>query len=222
MRFMKLITIRHSNREQINSSETAHLAQLTKEGMNNAIIFGKKFKEKFNVKIDNIFTSNIERCVDTGTLIKDAHALDIFSGDIELNVPDNHDNLASLGYVKFTKRIEWLNYIGEKFKSNDLDYGTIFKELFEKNISIHKDPKDYAEHFISEFHYRFHNTLVVTHDTNIGPIMYHLSEKYGFHLDSYMVKPKPLCGFCLSIEEGRKIIEWINFEDGDIKLKRLI
>lgn len=222
MRFMKLITIRHSNRENIMNSETAHLAQLTQEGINNAVTFGNKLKEKFNVKIDNIFTSCVERCIDTGDLIRKAHAFDLFIEDINLHVPENHDNLASLGYVKFTKRMEWLDYIGEKFKNNDIDYTAIFKELFERNIFIHKDSEDYAKHFLSEFHYRFHNNLVVTHDTNIGPIMHYLSLKHGFHLEKCMVKPKPLCGFCISKNKFSDVIEWVNFEDGDIKIRRLV
>lgn len=222
MRFMKLITIRHSNREHIKSNETAHLAELTPEGMNNAIIFGRKLHEKFNVKIDNIFTSYVNRCIETGDLIRKAHAFELFTDEINLNIPNNDDNLATLGYVKLHKRMEWLRYIHDMFVKKEVDYVRMFEELYPRNILIHKNMEEYTNNFISEYYDKFHNNLVVTHDTNLGPIIHYLSIKYNFPLEAYMIEPKPLCGFCLYRDKTREIIEWINFEDGDIKLKRLI
>lgn len=219
---MKLMVIRHSDREQINNSETAHLAQLTDKGIRNAMVFGTLLGDKFNVKLDQILTSDVERCIDTGILIRDAHALEKFIEKIKLHSSEAHENLAGLGYVKFTKRMEWLDYIGKKFKSGDLDYGTIFKELFENNISMFREPKDYAKLFLTQYYYRFHNTLVVTHDTNIGPLMYAFSKKYSFYLDNSMLKPKPLCGFCFSKKNFNTVLEWISYENEDIKLKRLV
>ncbi len=219
---MKLIVIRHSNREHIKNSETAHLAQLTDQGISNAVMFGTKLNEKFNVKIDNIFTSVIERCVETGDLIRKAHSFDLFTEDINLRVASSDDALISLGYVKMHRKMEWLDYMGKLFKENDLDYTRIFKELFEKQISLYKDSNEFANHFFSEYYNHMENNLIVTHDTNIGPLMHHLSIKYNFSLEEYMLKPNPLCGFCAYYKNGLDIIEWVNYENDEIKLSRLV
>jgi len=218
---MKLIAIRHSNREHIKSNETAHLAQLTPEGINNAVTFGRKLNDKFNVKIDNIYTSFVERCVETGDLIRKAHAFDLFTEDINLIPAEGHDNLITLGYVKLHKRMEWLSYVHKMFVNNEVDYPQMFKELYSQNMLLHKDIKEYSEHFLSEYFHSLSNNLIITHDTNIGPIIHHLSIKYNFYLENYMIQPKPLCGFCLSKEKGMDIIHWVNFEDEEIYLKRL-
>jgi len=136
---MKLMVIRHSDREPILDSKSAHLAQLTPKGIEKAINFGKQLNKKFDIKLDNIFTSFVERCVDTGKLIQDSHLLDTFpeQSKIEFFVPENENSLATWGYIKINRKIEVLDILAKKFENREWDYPRLFKELFNQNLLIH-------------------------------------------------------------------------------------
>jgi broad specificity phosphatase PhoE len=220
---MKLMVIRHSDREIVKDSESAHLAQLTNKGIEKAINFGKQLNGKFDIKLDNIFTSYVERCVDTGKLIEDSHKLDVFpEGKISFYIPENEENLATWGYIKLSEKIEVLDYLAAMFEKREWDYPKMFEELSKRDLLNHESYSRFSYDFISKFYFPLHNNLVVTHDIIITPLMHYFSDVFKFKMEKYMFEPNPLSGFCLYRENKREVLEWINFENNEIQLKRLI
>jgi broad specificity phosphatase PhoE len=220
---MKLMVIRHSDREIVKDSESAHLAQLTPEGIEKAINFGKQLNKKFDIKLDNIFTSFVERCVDTGKLIEDSHKLDVFpEGKISFFIPESEDNLATWGYIKLSDKIEVLDYLAEMFEKKEWGYPKMFEELSKRDLLNHQSYSTFGSDFISKFYFPLHNNLVVTHDIIITPLMHFFSDTFKFEMEPFMFEPNPLSGFYLYRENGREVVEWINFENNEIQLKRLV
>ena len=219
---MNLIVVRHAEREDIKDSETAHLAGLTKKGIDDSVSFGAQLHGKLNVKVDNLFTSYVERCQDTGHLILSSHALDVFDESINFFPAKSHNNLLTLGYVKLEKRIEWLDFLHEMFENNDMDYPKYFQKWAALNILTHKTVDEYSIDFFSRYFNMLSTNLIVTHDSNIGPIMYYLASRYNFQIEECMARPNYLCGFCISSRGTRESIYWLNFEDNEIKTRRLI
>jgi hypothetical protein len=213
---MSLIVIRHSNREEIISSKVNGLtAKLTPEGMKNARIFGKQLKDKMDVELDYIITTFMKRCIDTGCLINSKHR-----SRTTIHHFNKEKSLVELGYVIPGKVHCFLDYF-DKMIIEGINYPRMFNDLFEKNVISYSDCNEYGRRFISKFYLPTRNSLVVTHDTTVAPIMHFLSKSFNFPLEKDMIEPKPLCGFHFSIIGDRFFIDWIDFDKG-INIRKLV
>lgn len=172
--------------------------------------------------MDNIFTSHLERCVDTGKLIQDAHLLDVFSNHkIHFFTPDSEDSLTSLGYIKLSEKIQALDYLAKMFENREWDHPKMFQELSQKDLLKYESYLRFSEDFFSNYYFPLHNNLVVTHDTIITPLMHFFSDTFKFEMEPFMFEPSPLSGFCLYRKNKREVLEWIDFKDNEIQLKPL-
>jgi broad specificity phosphatase PhoE len=209
--------IRHSNREKIISSKVNGLtANLTSEGIRNAKIFGRELKDKLDVDLDNIYTTFMKRCIDTGNLIDSEH----HSQTVVYNY-DMEKSLTELGYVNKSKMMEYLDYFDKMIEKDEMNYPLMFEVLSKRNVVNYKTCNEFALKLISRFYIPSRTNLIVAHDTTIAPLMHFLSETFKFSLTEEMIKPKPLCGFHFCIVGDLFIVDWINFDKG-INVKNLI
>lgn len=214
---MSLIVIRHSNREKIICSKVNGLtAGLTPEGIKNAKIFGKQLRDKLDVNLDNIYTTFMNRCIDTGDLINSEHNSQAIISNF-----DKEKSLIELGYVNQKYMSEYLDYFDNMIKKNDINYPLMFDVLSKKSIIEYKNCNEYGLKIISNFYIPTQSNLIVIHDVCVAPLMHFLSDVFKFHLENDMIEPKPLCGFQFSIQGKKTLLNWIDFDNG-INVKKLI
>jgi len=193
------IILRHAERNKIKRIEETETAKITLNGLISSIRMGFFLNQKFK-DITKIKTSYIERCYNTARYIKWAYAP---FKKIEISRAKNNGELVSSGYMKNEHFWDWVHF----------HYGREMKWVFFEEYYYEMIKRGWANYnSIDEFTYDFlkenltnQNTLIITHDTTVIPLLIGL-KKYG----TKELFPHPLSGIIIYHKNGEiKKLEWI-------------
>ncbi len=193
---MRVVVLRHSYRKKIKSPRHAPFAKLTFKGKIAALKAGKLLSEGF--KKADVITSNVHRCYQTGRL------MNLFiRGKV---IRESINALPSLGYVVESEYLFWNeNY---NLPSRDSPYYERFA-AWRRMGCIKYSLKEFVHEFIEWMRKMQKNTVIITHDSHIAPILEHMSIKYSLPYRKEFTFPNPLSGYEIEFN-GRKEIKEIN------------
>lgn len=155
------LIIRHADREQIPAGSFGNEILLNEKGINNSINFGRDLKQH---KINCIYTSPVERCVQTAHYLKEGYEKELPSyttkalGDPGLHITD--DKLAGGFFLKHT-----FDEMYRRFMLGEAIPGVPSAQEFERKMST----------FIKENTVENGLTIFITHDSLIAFYHYCLS-----------------------------------------------
>lgn len=184
------IILRHADRQHIGKLENTEKADLTFKGILNSIMMGfylTKFKH-----ITKIKTSYILRCYNTAKYLKIGYAP---LKKIEIKRAINNGELVSSGYIKNENFWDWIRY-QYIIKKDWKKFKEYYNEMIKRGWAQFNSIEDYTNRFMQE-NLTNENTLIITHDTTIIPILIGL-KKYGVE-EKF---PKPLSGIIIYHEKG--------------------
>lgn len=148
------LIIRHADREQIPAGSFGNEILLNEKGINNSINFGRDLKQH---KINCIYTSPVERCIQTGQYLKEGYEMELPShttkalGDPGLHIAD--DKLAGEFFLKHT-----FDEMYRRFMLGEAIPGVPSAKDFEQKMTA----------FIKENTVENGLTIFITHDSLIA------------------------------------------------------
>ncbi len=200
------MVLRHSDRTKIQTPKEAVDAKLTFRGYFRAMSGGLFLRKHFKGP-DEIQTGNRLRCYCTGLALRTTWNL--------LEIPriereDSQYGFFGAGYVSEGQLQLWLQNTDECCR--DRLRPKTFRERFERWRELgllRVDLDEYGEEFMARA-LATERLLAITHNTNVGPIMEYLVERFGFELEHQFLNPEVLSGFCISHKSGVvEAIHWI-------------
>lgn len=176
------LIIRHADREQIPAGSFGNEIVLNEKGINNSINFGRDLKQH---KINRIYTSPVERCIQTAHYLKEGYKKELPShttkalGDPGLHIAD--DKLAGEFFLKHT-----FDEMYRRFMLGETIPGVPSAQDFEQKMTA----------FIKENTVENGLTIFITHDSLIAFYHYCLN-KTVYTKENWV---KYLSGIILKVE----------------------
>jgi len=193
------IILRHADRNKIKSFDETEIASLNFKGIINSFLMGLFLNKEFK-EINLIKTSYIERCYNTALYIKLGYTP---FKKIKIERAENNGKLISSGYIKDEHFWDWIKY-QYTIKKDWTKFNEYYNEMIKRKWARFNSIKEYTNQFMEE-NLTNENTLIITHDTTIIPLLIGL-DKYNSNISN----PKPLSGIIIYHNNGIiQKIKWI-------------
>ncbi len=161
---MHILAIRHAARDPIRNWDQILSMPINQKGVIQTNKLGLMLSESKLFIKPTIYTSNVERCLETGSILRD-----YLPGSKLQREPI--DSPISLGLIKDINNLnKWWEYTStNRFKS----IPEFFIKTYREGLLRYRYPEEYFEDFMSKI-YNNHDkeAIIITHDIVLAPIMY--------------------------------------------------
>ena len=191
---MRLLVIRHSNRNRILSWEHLHSVALTDKGKMRALKLGEHLRNSGLFRSPLILTSYADRCYDTGYFTHLA-----FSNSSLLR--RSKYSIFTTGFIRPSRLKEAYLYLSRS-KGLRKTPEDMFINLNLLELTRHNSLDQYFDHFfekVLKYSLASPEIIIVSHDIVIAPLMHYIFRNF-FSKNCEVNFPKPLEGFMMDIE----------------------